>query len=147
MATTSIRWVCVQDIVVGVGGMPMAAGAVMSYGYPGDEAKGEQVWLADIEGDLDLPVLSAGRKPRSDIFRLRFRFLITGKRSIELTMSRLTEVVSAFEDYLADHSHLADDLVEVQSAKITTSTQAAVTLIEGHVGIGEVVVAVHSRLA
>lgn len=147
MAETLIRLTAATDLIDGVGGHPACASATVSYGYPGDEAKGEQVWLSTVDGELTLPVMAAGRKPRADRFRMTFRVQVLGKRSTFLAYQRLVEIVGAFDDWLADHPTLSTDFVgQVMSTSMTTPLMAVTTLPEGPVGIAEIVIEIHSRL-
>ena len=142
----SIRWDCVTDIIDGVGGEPLAEGARCSYAYPGDEAKGQQVWVSNIRGELDLPVMAPGRKPRSDIFTITVQILVTDKRDTTLAHVRVQELMQAVENYLAEHCTLATDLEGVMSARITSANSGATTLPEGPVAIAEIDVEIHTRL-
>lgn len=143
-----VRQEVAQDILDGVRHLPACAGVQFEFGYPGDEARGELVWLAGVTGTITMPLMSAGRKPRDDLFELLYRVQIQGKRTTELCFERLSGVVGAFDDYLANHSTIAQRWAGVViSVSLDTPLMAVTTLPEGPVGIAEVSIEVRSRLS
>lgn len=148
MAETMVRQDVAKDILAGVRALPACSGVQFEFGYPGDSARGELVWLATVDGTIVMPLMSAARKPRDDTFRMLFRVQIVGKRTIELAFARLTDVVGAFDDYLANYSTIADRWSGVViSLSIDTPVMAVTTLPEGPVGIAEVSIEVRTRLS
>lgn len=146
MASTANRWECVEYILTQLRAHPMASGVKISEGWPGDEEKGELVYILTVDGEMSRPVMNAGRTVRDDKFQITIRFRILGKRDLNLTMRRLSEVFSALEDVLADNSTLGD-LDGVVSAEITSPTPWSVGMShEGPAGHAEATVEVHSRL-
>lgn len=148
MATTIIRKDVAEDILSGVGALPACSGVQFEFGFPGDETRGELVWLSTVDGSITMPLLSAGRKPRDDTFRLVYRVQIQEKRTIALTFDRLVAVVGAFDDYLANYSTIGEQWAGVViSLSLDTPVMAVTTLPEGPVGIAEVSIEIRSRLS
>lgn len=146
MATTSIRWECVTDIITSLAGMPMIAGQTTVHpGWPGDEETGEIVWISDLDGEVSTPVSKAGRRYRDDQFDIPIQVRVFGRRDLDDTGARLTEIVSAVEDFLADDATIGD-LDGVVDAEITSIRSTLRELPEGPIGFAEVVVSVHARL-
>lgn len=120
-------------------------GVLVEPGWPGDKLEAETVWVDQLDGDLSIAVLSAGRKRRDDKFDIPFEIRVAGKSDLDATMDRLSEIVAAIEDVLADDPGL-DAFTGLIAAWISsermTSGEVAGT---GWIGFGEVVVSCHAR--
>jgi hypothetical protein len=148
MAATSVRWECVRDVIEGTRNQPNASGVQVEYGYPGDNAGPELLYVYSLEGTMDIPVMSAGRKPRSDTFVITLRCSVTGQVDLEQAQGRVSEILAATEDYLADYSTLSDDMTGVtMSARITDMRQAGALTPAGPEASGFVDIEVHTRLS
>lgn len=145
MAETLIWWDVVDALVTGISGQPMADGVTVAQGWPGDEIDGELIWVGDLSGDTSIPVSKAGRMIRDDFFDVPINFRVNGRADVNATGRRLTEMLSAAEDYLADHVDLSD-LDGVVSAEITGRQMGVRETTDGPVGFGQITVQVHSRL-
>jgi hypothetical protein len=115
-------------------------------GWPGDRVpQAELIWLDEIDGTVNIPVMTGGRKPRDDIFNLPLQIRVIGYGTLTDTMQRLTTIVATVEDLLADDTSLAD-LDGVLSAEVTEERQTSAMFPEGPTGFAEVVVTVSTRL-
>lgn len=145
--TTSIRWTCVKHLIDLLRDHALMAGVVVEPGWPGDQVGPETVWVADLDGQVNIPVMTGGRKQRDDLFRIPFEIRIVGNVDLDATFARLTEIVSAIEDVLADSPTLSE-LDGVVSAEVTEERFSIADVpATGRVGMAELVVSVHSRLA
>lgn len=147
MPSTSIRWTVAKHLVDLMEGHALLDGVTVEPGWPGDRVPiDELVFLAPItSGDLDIPVMTAGRKHRNDIFRLRFVILVLSRPDLDTTQTRLAEIAAGIEDVLAEDPTL-DDLDGIVSAQVKDMGQQAVSTPEGVVGDGFVEIEVHTRL-
>lgn len=120
-------------------------GVQVEPGWPGDTLKDEAVWVDELDGELVIPVMSAGRKYRDDKFTVPFEIRVTGKKDLDATMSRLSVIVAAIEDVLADDPGL-DGLDGLIAAEVTAERMTAGEIANtGWVGFAEVVVSCHAR--
>jgi hypothetical protein len=145
-ATTSIRWQAAERVVSLLRAEPLLANVTVEPGWPGDRVpQAELIWLDEIDGTVNIPVMTGGRKQRDDIFNLPFQIRVIGYGTLTDTMQRLTEIVATIEDTLADDTSLAD-LDGVLSAEVTEERQTSAMFPEGPTGFAEVVVTVSTRL-
>ncbi len=147
MATTSIRWAAVNQIVSLVSESPLMAGVVVATGFPGEQiAKTAQlVYIDEIDGVVSIPVMVGGRKERNDDFEIPIQIKVIGFGTLDETMIRLTEIIAVIENTLAENTSLAD-LDGVLSAEISRERMTSAMLQEGPVGFAEVIVSVSTRL-
>lgn len=146
MPETSIRWATVKHLVDLLRAHESMAGVLVEPGWPGDlNMTDEMVWLDELSGDVSIPVATGGRKHRDDRFTVPLLVRVAGRRDLDATMSRLTEVCAAIEDVLADDPTL-ESFDGIVSAQITDEDQTCGSTPEGPLGFGRVVVSVHSRL-
>lgn len=147
MATTSIRWAAVKQIVDLLSTSPLMANVTVCPGFPGEEiAKTrELIYVDEVDGQVSIPVMVGGRKERNDDFDIPLEVKVIGFVSLDDTMRRLTEIVSVIEDTLADDTSLGG-LDGVLSAEITRERMTSAQLPEGPVGFAQVVVSISTRL-
>ena len=147
MATTSIRWAAVNQIVTLISSSPLMANVVVAPGFPGEQiAKTAQlVWIDEIDGQVSIPVMVGGRKERNDDFDIPIEVKVVGFATLDDTMQRLVEIVAVIEDTLADDTSLGD-LDGVLSAEISRERITSAILPEGPVGFAQVTVSVSTRL-
>jgi hypothetical protein len=145
-ATTSIRWIAAERVVSLLRSEPLLTGVTVEPGWPGDRvATAELIWLDEIDGSVNIPVMTGGRKQRDDVFTLPLQIRVIGLGTLDETMSRVTTLVATIEDLLADDTSLAD-LDGVLSAEVTEERQTSSMFPEGPAGFAEVVVTVSTRL-
>lgn len=143
MARNTIRWDVTQHLVRQI--RDRFPEIQVEPGWPGDLLAAEAVWVDQLDGEVSIPVLSAGRKYRDDRFTIPFEIRVAGKGTLDATMTRLSEIVAGIEDDLADDPGLGtfDGLI---SAEITSERMTAGEIRNvGWIGFGEVVVACHAR--
>lgn len=147
MATTNIRWVCIKHLIDLVREHPAMVKVLVEPGWPGDKnVRAEMVWVDEVDGDVSIPVMTGGRTHRDDKFDIPFLCRVAGRRDLDGTLTRLTEMMAAIEDVLADSPTL-EDFDGVVSAEITSETfTCGETPADGRLGFGRLVVSVHSRL-
>ena len=144
--TTSIRWQAAERVVSLLRAEPLLRSVSIEPGWPGDRVpQAELIWLDEIDGTVNIPVMTGGRKQRDDIFNLPFQIRVLGYATLAETMERLTTLVATIEDVLADDTSLLE-LDGVLSAEVTEERQTSAMFPEGPVGFAEVVVTVSSRL-
>ncbi len=144
--TTSIRWQAAERVVSLLRAEPLLRSVSIEPGWPGDRVpQAELIWLDEIDGTVNIPVMTGGRKQRDDIFNLPFQIRVLGYATLSETMERLTTLVATIEDVLADDTSLLE-LDGVLSAEVTEERQTSAMFPEGPVGFAEVVVTVSSRL-
>lgn len=146
MATINIRWKVVSKIIDLIQSNPLVAGVTVAPGWPGERNHLAQIiWIDDIDGNVEIPVMTGGRKQRNDTFDIPIQFQVLGLVSLDDTMNRLTELVAIVEDTLADDTSL-DNLDGVLSAEITRERMTSAVTTEGPVGFAEVTVSISTRL-
>ena len=147
MATTSIRWAACEKIVSLLQADASMAGVTVSSGWPGDNAApmAQLVWIDEIDGPVSIPVMVGGRKERNDDFDVPLQIRVLGYGTLDDTMTRLSEIVAAVENTLANDTSL-DSLDGVLSAEITRERMTSAMFPEGPVAFAEVVVSVSTRL-
>lgn len=146
MATVNIRWTVVSKIIDLISSNPLVAGVTVAPGWPGERNHLAQIiWIDDIDGNVEIPVMTGGRKQRNDDFDIPIQFQVLGFVNLDDTMRRLTELVAIVEDTLADDTSL-DNLDGVLSAQITRERMTSAVTTEGPVGFAEVTVSVTTRL-
>lgn len=141
---TSIRHDVVRHVVARLRGHPALGGASVEPGWPGDkDPRPLMVWAGDLDGTLAVPVSTAGRKIRDDIFQIQWLARASGD-SLDEAVDRLFVAVAAIEDELADHATL-EGLPGVVETQLVSSSQTAGWLPEGAVAYAEVMQSVHAR--
>ncbi len=146
MATVNIRWTVVSKIIDLISSTPLVAGVTVAPGWPGERNHLAQIiWIDDIDGNVEIPVMTGGRKQRNDDFDIPIQFQVLGFVNLDDTMRRLTELVAIVEDTLADDTSL-DNLDGVLSAQITRERMTSAVTTEGPIGFAEVTVSVTTRL-
>lgn len=146
MATTSIRWEAAKRVVSLLQAAPTLATVTIEPGWPGDRVKlAELIWLDEIDGNVNIPVMTGGRKQRDDVFTLPLQIRVIGYGTLNETMERLMVIVGIIEDTLAADTSLAS-LDGVLSAEVTEERQTSAMFPEGPTGFAEVVVTVSTRL-
>jgi hypothetical protein len=148
MATTSIRWEACKKIVQLIGEDPLIASTSVSVqpGWPGDRiVQKELIWIDEITGDTNIPVMTGGRKQREDDFEITLNFRITGLYDISATMDRTFVLIGIVEDILANDTTLGA-LDGVLSAEITSERMSSAMFPEGPVAFAELKIQISSRL-
>ena len=146
MATTSIRWEAAKRVVSLLQAAPTLANVTIEPGWPGDRVKlAELIWLDEIDGNVNIPVMTGGRKQRDDVFTLPLQIRVIGYGTLNETMERLMVIVGIIEDTLAADTSL-NSLDGVLSAEVTEERQTSAMFPEGPTGFAEVVVTVSTRL-
>ena len=145
MATTTIRWTVAKYLLDQLRQHNLLGGVLIAPGWPGDNVRPETIWIDELRGDVSIPVLKAGRMYRDDKFEIPLAVRVTSKGDVDLTMTRLLEIVSAIEDVLADAADLNgfDGLISIE---VTSESTTAIDSRDGYYGFGEVVVSAHARL-
>lgn len=143
MAPSTIRWDVTKHLVDRI--RDRHPGLQVEPGWPGDRLEAEAVWVDELDGEVTIPVMTAGRKYRDDKFTIPFEIRVAGKGDLDDTMARLSEIVAGIEDDLADDPALGDfdGLIsaEVSSERMTSGEIRNV----GWIGFAEVVVSCHAR--
>jgi hypothetical protein len=121
-------------------------GVTVEPGWPGDRAPTAQlIWIDELDGTCEIPVMTGGRKQRNDDFEIPLQIRVIGLGTLDETMVRLTEILAVIENTLASDTSL-DDLDGVLSAEITRERMTSAMFPEGPVGFAEVVVSISTRL-
>lgn len=145
MARTSIRWTVTKHLVDLLRVDPDLAGVRIEPGYPGDDVAPEMIWVYGLDGELSIPLMQAGRKQRDDRFEIPFSIAVNLNADLDTTFRRLTQIVAVIEDVLADDPSLGG-IDGVIDAEITRERLSCGPSHQLYMGLGEVVVSVHSRL-
>ena len=144
MASTTIRWDVTKHLIDII--RTQFNDLQIEPGFPGDRLEAESVWIDELDGEIEIPVMSAGRKYRDDRFTIPFEIRVAGKSDLDSTMERLAEIVAGIEDVMADDPGL-DDFDGLLSAEVASERMTAGELKgAGWVGFGEVIVSCHARM-
>lgn len=156
MAETSIRWAFVNALVqaVRVDQGFAAVDAVAAAGWPGDEAVKTMprlVYVSNVDGDLVIPLIQAGRKQRDDTFdvTLSLRVIGTPKKdpvaALDEAVATLGVMWAAVEDVLANDPGL-DDLDGLTYAEVTGARGPLSSVLpQGPIAFGEMTVTAKAR--
>lgn len=145
--TTNIRWLCIKHLIDLIRVHPAMSKVLVEPGWPGDKHnRPEMVWVEDVDGDVSIPVMTGGRTHRDDQFEIMFLCRIAGQRNLDNTLTRLTEIMAAIEDTLAESPTLENFDGVVSAEIISERFTCGETPADGRLGFGQVVVSVHSRL-
>ena len=108
--TTTVWWLCAQHIVDLLRDHNTLRGKVaVEPGWPGDlNRKAEMVFIDELSSTEDRPVMTQGRQKRDEEFTLPLLVIVTEQRDLDATMSRLSEIVAAIQDTLAEAPTLTD---------------------------------------
>ena len=146
-ATVNIRWVTCERIVALLRQSPQLVGVTVEPGWPGDRdyPLAEIIWIDEVDGPTEIPVMTGGRKQRTDEFDVAIQIKVTGQITLDDTMSRVSTLMAAIENELADDTTLGD-LDGVLSAEVSRMRMTSARLPEGPSGFAEVTVTVSTRL-
>lgn len=146
MATTTIRWEAATRIVDLLRADGSLVGVTVEPGWPGDRYQTAQlIWIDELDGECEIPVMTGGRKQRNDNFDIPLQMRVIGLGTLDDTMDKLSVLVAAVENLLANDTSL-NSLDGVLSAEITRERMTSAVFPEGPVGFAEVVVSVSTRL-
>ena len=146
MATVNIRWAACEKIVELLDADSTLDGVTISPGWPGDRVPNAQlIWIDEVDGNVSIPVMVGGRKERNDDFDVPLQIRVAGYGTLDDTMTRLSAIVGAVENCLANDTSLGS-LDGVLSAEISRERMTSAMFPEGPVGFAEVIVSVSTRL-
>lgn len=145
MATTNIRWGIASHLLAMLRNSSDLAGVGIHPGWPGDRATSEIMWIMGFDGTVEIPVLTGGRKQRDDIFTIPLEIRTTRGNSLDAVFERLTDLIAAVENILADDPSLGG-LDGLMSAEITDERMTCGLTDHGHIGFAEITISVHTRL-
>lgn len=145
--TTTVWWLCAQHIVDLLRDHNTLRGKVaVEPGWPGDlNRKAEMVFIDELSSTEDRPVMTQGRQKRDEEFTLPLLVIVTEQRDLDATMSRLSEIVAAIQDMLAEAPTLTD-LDGVLMSWVASKSMSCGQTPEGPIGTARVVVDVTARL-
>lgn len=146
-ATTSIRWPLAKHLVTTVAGQVAADGVAVEPGWPGDKnVKKQMIWVDEIADSVsEVVVMAGGRTIRDDFFTIVLLTRVAGLRTLDATMTRLSELGALIENPVADSPTL-DDFDSLVSADFVTTNLTCGVSPAGPLGYGRHEVRVHSRL-
>lgn len=146
MGKTSIRWEAVTKIAELIQLNPLASGVDVTRFFAGDEQGRESICFASVHGDVTNPVAQANRLQREDDFTLVWEIRTADHDGVDEAMARLYELVSIFDEILADAPSL-DDLDGVLWAHFDgIQKEIPVNTPAGFTAFAEVSIQVQSRL-
>jgi len=149
MAEPTIRWACITRILELLREREELANVSITPGYAGDEAGTECIWVDDVDGDMNVPVMRGPDAPVTydDTFRLpiEIKVVADGKDHDE-TRARLAEIEATVIEVIARRSQLGA-LPGVISARITEARESSGEIrAVGTLAFAEVVTTVHYRI-
>lgn len=146
MATRGIEGEVVDRILDMIRPLPELVDATVEPGYPGDAAGPVAVWVSDIDSEIRIPTMKAGRKHRNDDFVVPVEVRAQGFADLTDTAAKLDEVLGAIESRFADDPGLGalDGVIaaEVQGRRRSVGVLKS----GGAVGFGQIPVGVKTRL-
>lgn len=146
MTTTNIRWDITLRLVELLRETPALAGVQVEPGWPGDQLAAESIWVGNLDGELSVPVMNAGRAFRDDRWSIPLQIGVSNRDNLDDTATRLSQLIDAVDGVIADDQTLGDvDGLISADAGAVRSTVARTP--QGHLGVAEFVVSCHARLA
>ena len=145
--TTTVWGATAQELVTLLRAHATLNGVVsVQPGWPGDlERKAEMVFIDELTSTEDRPVMTQGRQKRDEEFTLPLLVIVTEQRDLDATMSRLSEIVAAIKDTLAEAPTLTD-LDGVLMSWVASKSMSCGQTPEGPIGTARVTVEVTARL-
>jgi hypothetical protein len=149
MAST-VRWDVVEAVVEGLKAHPDLQGVQVEPGYPGETMGLEVVMVADVTGNLDIPILSAGRKTLDDHFTVPVICGVRTEREGGLVYAgrRCSELAGAVLDWFQANGAVIEEVPEVMSIGDTVdlSTIGPARSDDGFRILSTVTLHVHARI-
>ncbi|CAB5217847.1 hypothetical protein UFOVP209_23 [uncultured Caudovirales phage] len=146
MATTSVRYAVINAIVTALRSKAALSAVNVQPCYPGDRnIFAETIWIDQVDGNLDIPVMVGGRKEYDDIFNVPVEIRVAGQITPEDCRSRLETLASIVRDCLQDDPTLSG-LDGVVSAVMEDQKSYASGTPDGYIGFAEIVINVHTRI-
>lgn len=149
MPETTIRWQCATKIVELARVHESLIDVDVEATFPGDEVGPECIYLADLDGTLDVPVTRGpARVVYDDTFEMTWAVEVRANgRTRDETMTACDVLVAALQDVIANDAQLGA-LPGVISARLTRQNGPLGVEFKavGLVAVAQVIVAVHSRL-
>lgn len=146
MATALVRWDVTNALVTAMRASSTLAGVSVYTGFPGDRnVFAESIWIDVIDGDLEIPVMTGGRKEYDDIFTVPVEITIRGQIDGDYVRQRIETLASAVLSILQDDPTLAglDGVVSATVERVRSDVNGTP---DGYIGFAEVTVSVHSRI-
>jgi ABC-type iron transport system FetAB ATPase subunit len=147
MATRLNRWAATQAVLNLVRQHELLTSAVsVTATFPGDQIRSEAIWAETIEGEIQWPVMQAGRRQFDDFFDITLAIRTANQRDENAAMTRTEELTAAVIEALQELPTLLE-LDGIVSAEVTSAAMfAAETKTVQFVGRAEVTVSIHSRI-
>lgn len=146
MTTTLNRWETVQAIVTALRASSALTGVQITTGFPGDRnVTAEAIWIDLIDGQLEIPVMTGGRKEYDDTFDIPIEVRIAGQIDGDYVRGRLEDVAGTVLTILQNDTQLSN-LDGIVSATVTRIRSDVNGTPDGYIGFAEVTVEVHSRI-
>jgi hypothetical protein len=146
MATTSVRYSVINAIVTALRAKSALSAVNVQPCYPGDRnIFAETIWIDQVDGNLDIPVMVGGRKEYDDTFNVPVEIRVAGQITAEDCRSRLETLASIVRDVLQDDPTLSN-LDGVVSAVMEDQKSYASGTPDGYIGFAEIVINVHTRI-
>lgn len=143
-ASTNVRLESARWVVARL--RPRLPHAQVEPGWPGDNMGRDVIWVDEVEGDLTMPVMTAGRRHRDDHFTIPLE-LRTVRTTLDDAADALSELFAGVEDVLADAHTLDDNVPGILSAEVSGERSlCARTPTDGARGFGRLELALHARL-
>lgn len=144
MASTTLRWTVTKTAITLL--RAQLPGVLVQPGWPGQEnLLPDSIWVASLDGPVNIPVFQGGRKQRDDNFDIPFEVRVVNQTTLDATMTHLAALVSKIEDIFANDPTIGN-LDGVVAAQITDEKHSAGWTPDGVIGFAEITVSVHSRL-
>lgn len=88
---------------------PSLQGVTIKYGFPGDTAKSEMIWMAgtNVDGTQNIETMRAGKKRRNEEYVLNL-YIDSAKRKPEDSEKRACAISAEIEDALASDPTIMD---------------------------------------
>jgi hypothetical protein len=146
----TVRWDVVEAVVEGLKAHPVLQGVQIEAGYPGDTLGAEVVMVADLNGNLDIPIMSAGRKTLDDHFTVPIMVGVRSEREGGLTYvgRRCNELTDAVLDWVQANGAVIEAVPAVMSVgdTIDLATAGPARSDDGFRILSTVTLHVHARL-
>lgn len=116
--------------------------------WPGDEILPETIWVEDTDGAAEWPVAHPDRRPFDDFFVITLRVRVAGKTSEDAVMNRTGELIAAVVEVVQANQTDLRQVVGVESVEVGPLRGPVGFEVQGNGwgGIGEIEIAVHSRI-
>jgi hypothetical protein len=122
MTAAATRWDAVLAIFAKLSAHPDLQGVQVETGWPGDDIRERCIVVGDVTGELEIPVMSAGRKFYNDTFQVPTIILVRSQQSLAAVAEQFWAMHGAVIDCIQAAGAVLVEVEEVLTVGETVAT-------------------------